>query len=66
MEIQSVSCQIQYILMETDSSRREEQKLEIAFRLLIDTEGWVWGSLEGSPGGTRVGVAHWGVALGLG
>ena len=51
MEIQSVSCQIQYILMETDSSRREEQKLEIAFRLLIDTEGWVWGSLEGSPGG---------------
>ena len=28
-----------------------EQNLEIAFRLLIDTERWVWGSLEGSPGG---------------
>ena len=33
-----------------------EQNLEIAFRLLIDTDGWVWGSLEGSPGGNQ----NWG------
>ena len=29
---------------------KAEQNLEIAFRLPTDTEGWVWGSLEGSPG----------------
>ena len=32
-----------------------EKNLEIAFRLLIDTQGWVWGSLEGSPGGNPSG-----------
>ena len=32
-----------------------EQNLEIAFRLLIDTEGWVLGSLKGSSGGNPSG-----------
>ena len=50
-----------------EAEEEAKQNLEIAFRLLIDTDGWVLGSLEGSPGVTHVGVSsHWGVALGLG
>ena len=43
-----------------EAEEEAEQNLEIAFRLLIDTEGWVWGSLEGSPGGNP----SWGSPLG--
>ena len=39
------------VLGSKEAEEQEEQNLEIAFRLLIDTEGWVLGSLEGSPGG---------------
>ena len=47
------------------------QNLEIAFRLLIDTQGWgkvVWKVVQGvtQVGVAHWGVAHWGVALGLG
>ena len=42
-----------------------EQNLEIAFRLLINTQGWdgvVWKVVQVV---TQVGVAHWKVALGV-
>ena len=37
-----------------------EQNLEIAFRLLIDTQGWVGVVLKVVQRVTQVGVAHWG------
>ena len=40
---------------EAEGDAEGEQNLEIAFRLLIDTEGWFEGSLEGSPGGNPSG-----------
>ena len=49
-----------------EEEAEDEQNLEIAFRLLIDTEEWVWLVWKVVQGVTQVGVGHWGVALGLG
>ena len=54
------------VLVLGSKEEEAEQNLEIAFRLLIDTQGWdevVWKVVQGV---TQVGVAHWRVALGLG
>ena len=46
-------------------AEQAEQNLKIAFRLLIDTQGLgkvIWKVVQGV---TQVGVAHWGLALGI-
>ena len=53
------------LVIGSKEAEEAEQNLEIAFRLLIDTQGWgevVWKVVQGV---TQVGVAHWGVALGV-
>ena len=50
---------------EAGAEAEAEQNLEIALRLLIDTQGWgevVWKVVQGV---TQERVAHWVVALGL-
>ena len=42
-----------------------EKYLEIAFKLLIETQGWVGVVWKVVQGVTQVKLAHWGVALGV-
>ena len=45
---------------EVEEEKEAEQNLEIAFRLLIDTQGWDWIVLK-----VVLGVTHVGVPLGV-
>ena len=47
------------------SKAEAEQNLEIAFRLLTDTQGGGGVAWRVVKVVTQVGVAHWGVALGV-
>ena len=58
------------VLVSKEAEEEAEQNLEIAFRLLIDTQGWggiVWKVVQGvtQVGVAQVGVSQVGVALGV-